>query len=458
MLERTKIILFCFGILFIFFSCASLRTNEEFYGDILYDLRSGGFDAAAEKINIAELNGEYADKDRVLLHLDKGIIFHYQDNFQESNKEFDFAETAIEELYTKSISKGVFSFLLNDNALAYDGEVYEDLYLNIFKALNYAHLNNFDGAYVEIRRITNKLKALDVKLSEQVDQFNNSDDNKFEIDNLSIDYYNNVLANYLSYIIFRAEGEYDNSRISLEQLHEAWNTYPDVYNFDKPKAVLDSNINSSVYLNVISFTGMSPTKEAVGARITTFDDYVIISDPTNYYIQPIIIPGIKYGWNFKFSFPELSVFPSVVNRIEVFADSVRLGRLELLENINNVAVKTFEASKSITFFKTITRALLKGIGTAALGKTIKKETDDGILGDILVGIANIAVDATENADLRNWRTLPGYCYVGEFEMEEGTYDIEIRFYDEFNQEIMSTIYKDYKIIRGLNLVETFHLD
>ena len=458
MLNRLKIILLFMGFLLLFFSCASLRTNEEFYADILFELRKGMYNEAAEKIKGAELNGDYADKDKVLLHLDKGIIFHYQDNYSESNKELDEAETAIEELFTKSISKGVFSFLLNDNALAYDGEIYEDLYLNIFKALNYIHLNNFDGAYVETRRISNKLSELDIKLSDQIDQFNSSEDNKFKIDPIELDYYNNVLANYLSFLIYRAEGEYDNSRISLEKLNETWDTYSDVYNFSKPKAVLDSNINSSVYLNVISFTGMSPIKEAVGARITTFNDFIVISDPTDYYIQQIVIPGIEYGWNFKFSFPQLAFFPSEVRKIEVFADSTLLGELELLENINNVASKIFEASKSITFFKNITRSLLKGIGTAALGRTIKKETDGGILGDILVGIANAAVDATENADLRSWRTIPGYCYVGEFQMNEGVYDIEIKFFNEYNQEILSTVYSDYKVTKGLNLVEAFHLN
>jgi hypothetical protein len=125
-------------------------------------------------------------------------------------------------------------------------------------------------------------------------------------------------------------------------------------------------------------------------------------------------------------------YPSVVNKIEVFADSVKLGSLELLENMNNIAVKTFQSSKTITFFKTVTRAILKGIGSAAIGRSIKKETKDDLLGDILVGIANAAVDATENADLRSWRTMPGFCYVGEFEMKPGKYDIEIKFSDEFN--------------------------
>jgi len=445
------------GVLLYLFGCASIRTNYEFYEPILLEIRNGNYNSAAEKINKAELNSEYADKDRVLLHLDKGIIFHYQDDYVKSNKELELAELAIEELYTKSVSKGIFSMLLNDNALAYDGEVYEDLYINIFKALNYLHLSKFDEAYVEIRRITNKLKELDIKLEEQIDQFNTSEENKFKVDPVSLDYYNNVLAHYLSFLIFRSEGEFDNSRISFEKLNQAWETYPDVYNFEKPKAIIDSSLNSSVYLNVLSFTGSSPIKESVGARITTFDDYVVISDPTNFYIQPIPIPGIKYGWNFKFSFPQIQTFESEIVKIEVFADSIRLGELELLENMNRVAIKTFESQKSIIYFKTITRAIIKGISTSALGRTIKKEAK-GTLGDILVGIANAAVDVTENADLRSWRTIPGFCYVGEFEIEEGTYNIEIRFSNQFNDQILSTIYSDYKVTSGLNLLEAFHLN
>lgn len=442
----------------LFVSCASLRTNYEFYTPILTDVQIGNFDSAVQKIEEAEARGEYSDKDRVVLHLDKGILYHYQGNYKESNKEFESAELAIEELYTKSISKGVFSFLLNDNALAYDGEVYEDLYINIFKALNYLQLNDFDGAYVEVRRISNKLKELDVKLEQQVDQLNISEDSKFKVDPVTLDYYNNVLSNYLSYLIFRAEGEYDNSRISFEQLNDAWATYPDVYDFEKPKAVRDSNLNNKVYLNVLSFTGSAPVKESVGARITTFDDYILISDPTAFHTQPIVIPGIKYGWNFKFEFPQIIASKSEIARIEVFADSVKLGELELLEDMNNVAIKTFESQKGIVYFKTITRALLKGIGASALGRTIKKETDGGILGDILVGITNAAVDATEAADLRSWRTMPGLCYVGEFEIPKGIYDIEIKFINHYNQPVLSTTYWDYNVKSGLNLLEAFHVN
>ena len=103
-------------IILIFSGCASLRTNTEFYNNILPDLQNGNFNSAAEKIKAAELDEEYADKDRVLLYLDKGIINHYQDNFQGSNKELEMAELSIEELYTKSIREKIASSILNDNS------------------------------------------------------------------------------------------------------------------------------------------------------------------------------------------------------------------------------------------------------------------------------------------------------------------------------------------------------
>ena len=81
--------------------------------------------------------------------------------------------------------------------------------------------------------------------------------------------------------------------------------------------------------------------------------------PTNYYANAIFFPGIKYGYNFKFEFPQLIESNTVVNNIVVKADGKKVGSLELLEDINNVAVKTFQTNKSIIFFKTIARAVTK---------------------------------------------------------------------------------------------------
>jgi hypothetical protein len=258
-------------------------------------------------------------------------------------------------------------------------------------------------------------------------------------------------------LIYRADGSYDGSRISLDKLKEAWQTYPDVYNFEMPAAVSNTTSERGTYLNILAFAGTGPSKEPIGARITTFNDYVIISDPTEFHIQPIIIPGIKYGWNFKFEFPTLHEEGTEVYDIEVYINGERYGKLELLENMSSVARKTFESNKSLIFFKTITRAIAKGISSSALGRTIKKEAD-GLFGDILAGIANAAVDATENADLRSWRTMPGYSFVGEYDLEPGKYNIEIRFLGGNGNILSKKVVENFTITRGLNLIEAVHLN
>lgn len=448
---------YCIVALFLVSACSSIRTNTEFYDPIMKDLQQSKFNDAALKIEVADQDEEYADKDRVLKYLDKGIIYHYKGNYNLSNEEFEKAEYAIEELYTKSISKGAASILLNDNALDYRGEVYEDLYINVFKALNYIHLNEFDGAYVEINRINNKLKELDTKYEEYLANLNKSEDQKFEIPSEELEYFNNVLANYLSHLIMRADGNIDGSRISLENLNNAWETYNDVYDYSKPDAVVNTSTRRSQNLNIIAFVGPAPQKVPVGARITTFDDFVTVSDPTNFYTDAIPFPGIEYGWNFKFEFPEMEETGTFVNSVEIEIDSVKVGELQLLENMCNVARKTFETEKSITYFKTITRAVLKGVGASSLGREIKKEAD-GIFGDILTGVVNAAVDATENADLRCWRTMPGYSFIGEFPIEEGKHTIKITFYDDLGRPLKEKIYRNYKPNDKINLLEAVYLN
>ncbi len=433
-------------------------TNTEFYNPILTDLQNGNYGEASQQVLKAELEGDYADKDRVLLYLDKGMIYHYQGEYSKSNEQFDKAEWAIEELYTKSISKGASSMLLNDNALDYSGEVYENLYINIFKALNYIHLDDFDGAYVEVKKVNDKLNLLDTKYEEYAASINNSDESAPEIKAEELDYYNNVFANYLSSVVFKAEGEYDNSRISREKMFEAWNTYTDVYDYSKPGFLFDSTITASNYiLNIIALAGKAPYKQSVGARITTFDDFVTVSDPTNFWVDAIPFPGIEYGWNFKFAFPELVEDGTEVYDIEIYIDSTHYGNLELLENMANVARKTFETNKGIIFFKTIIRAVLKGVGAGSLGKNIKKNNDD-LLGDILVALTNAAVDATEHADLRCWRTMPSYCFTTQIPLAKGTYNIELRYIGEDGSVIKSELFNDFTIGDDVNLIESFYLN
>jgi hypothetical protein len=73
-------------------------------------------------------------------------------------------------------------------------------------------------------------------------------------------------------------------------------------------------------------------------------------------------------------------------------------------------------------------------------------------------LTNVAVDVTENADLRLWRTSPGFCYAGEFPVTAGLHNIEIHFLDSAGRIIDCQSVKNYKVTRGLNLIEAVNLN
>jgi hypothetical protein len=139
-------------------SCASMKTSQDQYVESVPLAVEGAYDQAALIIEAAK-EEQYKEKDRVLYFLDLGMLYHWSGEYELSNQMLSAAESAIEELFTKSVSKALTSGVLNDNALDYSGEDYEDIYLNVFKALNYIALDDEESALVEIRTCSNQTQT-----------------------------------------------------------------------------------------------------------------------------------------------------------------------------------------------------------------------------------------------------------------------------------------------------------
>ncbi len=448
-------------LLLLLISCASMKTNIDFYKPVMSDLVNSNYDAAAVKLAKAKEAGEYSEKDRVLYYLDNGSVLHYAAKYVESNNLFEDADQAMEELFTKSISKIATSYLLNDNALDYYGEVYENLYINIFKALNYLKLNKFDDAYVEIKRVNDKLNELNIKYGKMVDELNNAKDQDIKIEKKKINFYDDALAEYLSYLVFRTDHERDDARISFENMVKAMDTQSAIYTFPKPSFFNEGpKTRPGSHLNVIAFTGNAPTKVAVGGTITTWDNFVTVTDVSGYKNGVSFpFPGVKAGYHFKFSFPMLQTPPSNVAKIKVLVNGKFIGESELLEDMGNVAKHTFESHLNIIYIKTIIRTVAKGLAATEAKKAIKKQTGANSLFGALINIAtDIAVDATENADLRCWHTMPQKCYIAEYKLPPNTYDVAIHFLSNTGQVIKKVEHPQFKIDNNkLNLVEAVAL-
>ena len=113
-------------LVFVFSGCSSMVTTTEQYDAIEKLIVQENYSQAASVFANGK-NEHFGAKDRVLYWLDAGLLNHYalQDSLAILN--LQKADFAIEELFTTSISKGAASMLLNDNALDYSGEDYENL-------------------------------------------------------------------------------------------------------------------------------------------------------------------------------------------------------------------------------------------------------------------------------------------------------------------------------------------
>jgi hypothetical protein len=444
--------------------CGSMATRNKFYEPIRAELRANKYDAAAAKLEEARKKGSYGDKDRLIYLIDAGMAYHYAGQYDTSNQRLHLAESTADELYTKSISRAALSIVLNDNALEYSGEDYEALYANLIKALNYMALHKFDDAFVEIRRANDKLGLLEQKYVDAADRLNQAqkeDTSKapVDFDVKPVRFNNDAFARYLSLHMYAADGKFDDARIDSELLSSAFQSQPNIYSFEQPPIAYSSDSGS--ILSVVALTGLAPTKQAVSLRLRTDKQLglvqVLYTDPSGRDSQYGQLPiKVSEDFYFKFQLPTLQARPSNVARIRVIADSVILGELNLIEDVNRVAQETFEARKSIIYFRTIARALAKGLATNKL----KKKADTGGLGGWLKKAAiDVGSDVTENADLRSAQLLPGKIYVGDFPVPAGTYDLTVEFLSSDGRILGRRNARQFEVRNGdFNLIQASWLD
>ncbi len=455
-MHRLSVIVLIFTCFIILTGCASMMTQTSQYKGSDVMLQNRDVDAVIKKVE-SKKSKAYKKKDRVLEYLDLGMLYHYQGDYVKSNQLLEQAEQAIEESYTKSISKAALSMLLNDNALEYSGEDYEDIYTNVFKALNYLHQDKFDEAFVEIRRIDLKLSTLEDKYRKYSDELNSSKNKKTDFQAGTNKFSNSALGRYLSMIIYEQEGKLDDAIIDYNKIQEAFKVQPDIYNFNPPDLSDSLNQNAAPTLHVVSLIGSAPVKKEREYHIATSKNQLTIVS-VDETIDPVIMfwPDIDPNYYFKFALPYIVDNPSVVGRVLVKIDTLRY-ELFKIEDIGNVAVQTYKIKEPIIYLKSITRAVLKGVAAEA-AKDEMKDKNPGFAGSVMGLLTDIAVYATENADTRISRFFPNDVLVADIPVPEGEHNISIEYYD-YNGDLLYTddkgtvnIDKSY-----LNLIESWQL-
>ncbi|MEX2444441.1 MAG: hypothetical protein WD492_12600, partial [Alkalispirochaeta sp.] len=431
--------------------------------------RRGDFETAAARVE-DERDALYSNRDQVLYYLDSGMLNFYNRDYQRSIQQFHEAERLIEEYFTRSISQTAATFLLNDNAQDYSGEDFEDIYLNVFKAVAFLQQDDFESAFVEVRRINTKLNLLEDKYQGLAAQYSDTDDSSLEFEAGESRFYNSALARYLSMIMYRADGNYDGARIDWEEMQEAFVQQSNLYDFPLP---LDETVierTAGARLSVLAFTGEAPAKRAETLYVVTFDNRVEIiyageGDqgrliPEGY--AGFYYPGVEGGYRFKFQLPRMVLRGSEVTRIRVVVDGDPVGELDMLESMEQIALDTFQVREPLIFLKTVTRTIVKGIA-AQKGKEQMQAAgaDSGSLLGMAAGLigsvaTDVAVDASEQADLRVSRYFPARAHVGEWDVDPGNRTVEIEYYGGNGLIRVETVGPVNVRPGELNFVTSFH--
>jgi hypothetical protein len=409
-------------------------------------------DAARADAVLERAQSEYGSKSQVQYWMDRGMTLHLAGRYQESNELLQQAEDEIERLYTRRIRTEVKAFLVNDTELPYEGEPYEQVAVNVLKALNYALLGQWEDALVEARRVDHRLNVLADRTADKGG------------------YRDDGFARYVTGLLYEATGDLNNAFIAVRRAYEAYGTNQawvkapaptslraallrlsdalhlsqehEEYRRQFPETVWRSvsEERGFAHLIVISYNGRAPRKEdqfidlplsADALKLVLLTKGVTATGGRDSRAAESVLYGLS-GQVVRVALPRL-----VPQKTQVVAQDISLAAAggtfsataELGQNFTTLAEKSLNDRFATLAMKATARAAVKyslaeGAGHGARAAAGK---DSGPLIGLLVSmLAKMVAVASEEADKRSWRTLPDEVRIARLSVPPGEYEVRIQ--------------------------------
>ena len=409
------------------------------YSNIEKNLSEGNYPAVYSELENAP-SFLYGENDEVLKLLDLGIISHYMKDCDISNENLFQAENLIQKYQAKSITQSISSMMINDTVIDYSGDPYEDIYSNIFMALNYLRLQKFDDAFVEIRRFDTKQKEIAFKYQVELEQQKQQlQENASYIPDTEIEFHNSAFARYLSLLLYRTEGNISSAEVDYKKIIQAFQLQPNIYNFAMPKMLQDELCvpDTKARLNVISFAGLSPVKEEVMTSLYVAGSYCRVA-------VPVMLKR------------KSSINSVLVKATNLETNKVYSQEIEKIESIENIAVDTYSQKYSVVLAKTIGRLVGRIVANSTFEVLSHSRNQDVSTLFSLMNIASrITSVVSERADVRTSRYFPGSVYVGGINVEPGLYNVKVYYKSKNGKVLLASESTETVEKSKLNLVETF---
>jgi hypothetical protein len=360
--------------------------------------------------------------------------------------------------------------MTNDTELFYEGDSYEQVLINVLKALNYAVLGEWQDALVEARRIDQRLNVLSDRTQEK---------NAYRDDGL---------ARYLSGILYESTGDVNNAFIAYRKAYETFDATRAWSHTAVPSQLREDLLRTAEALHftqelaeyqqlcpdsrwetsqavqqlaqvvVISYNGRAPRKE------DQFLDLPISLDA----LQLVLlnrgvsqsnrqsnrgVDTVLYGLNGRIVrvalprlVPQKTQVP--VDRVSLIQDNGTRVALntELVHNVTALADKALSERMAVITGKALARAATKFALAEATMRSAQQAAgkDAGPWVGLLVGLLTkgLAV-ASEEADKRSWQTLPDEIHLARVWVPPGRYQVQSQSdggsHDTLKPEAMRTL-------------------
>ena len=407
-------------------------------GEVRDQLMEGRYDAALATLRASKEKG-FKEQDRVVYWMHEGMLLHLTGRYKESSAVLEKAEHQAKELYTKSVSKQIKAIVTSDAAKDYAGEDYENVLVNVVKALNYLYLGDQEGALVEARKINEKLLLYNTRY-EQKNVYNQD-----------------AFAHWLMGLLFELERSYDDARIAYVKALDSYRKdYATNYGTKPPAYVAEDAVRAAllskdsetvaalrkdhgaelgaslealkeqgeVLLILMNGEGPSKTDLEITCYFYKPEDWTCDAEPGEAYIKRIKISIPKDATVIKMAIPELVLSKPRYASMELVVGG-KISRTVVAEPVNEIASKTLRDKMQRVWRDTVIRAVTKGAASQAAGGAGAALGGTGLAGMFRKGTSAL-MQATEEADKRAWTSLPARLEVARILVPPGEYTPAVR--------------------------------
>ena len=409
-------------------------TYSDSFGVIEKDMAAHDYGAALQALE----KQRHPKRDQVLYLLNKAMLERMNGDFTASNETFEAAKARMAELYGVSLREQALSVTVNDATRSYTGEVYEQVLVHLYMALNYLQLGNLIDARVEALQVDEQLREITQKIPESR-------------------YTEDAFARYLAGMIYEEMGERSDAMISYRKAYDAYRSYGEKFGVAIPDYLKQDLLRLSQQLGLTQEMRQYENEfhidhwMSAGELAQKGELVFILNDGLAPVLREraatVLDPGS--GHFVRIALPAYETRPTTVTGARVAAGTDG-ATAELAEDIDAIAVKDLEAKMPAITARAVARAVLKAQMARAAQESARQQNNNGsaAAGAAVALAVEIAGLVTERADTRSWLTLPARIYLARLPLSPGTYTVKVDLMGEYGQIVTTQEYPNVVIHQG----------